>query len=195
LPVVVIRGGIMLHNTPQRWGLVAQGLHWVAAALVVYLLGQGFWMTGFAPRDERLAHYASHASVGYFLLALVFVRMLWRWMSRVPPHPAGAPPWERVAAMASHIALYLLLLAESYVGWALAGTYLQPLDRTLFGLVRFPPIVRPGNRELHATLEGGHTVLAWILLVLIAIHVAAAFYHWKIRRDDVMQRMLPTGRS
>jgi cytochrome b561 len=181
----------MLRNTPLRWGMVSLVLHWVAAALVFFLLAQGFWMTQFVPRETRFDHFSTHASVGYFLLALVMVRMLWRWASRVPPHPAGAPAWERIAAQASHVALYLLLLGESYIGWALAGTYSQPLDRTLFGLVRFPPISRPGNRDLHETLDGAHEALAWVLLALVAVHVTAAFYHWKIRRDDVMQRMLP----
>ena len=40
-------------------------------------------------------------------------------------------------------------------------------------------------------MEAAHEALAWILLALVAVHVAAAFYHWQVRRDDVMQRMLP----
>jgi cytochrome b561 len=41
-----------------------------------------------------------------------------------------------------------------------------------------------------------HSVLAWVLLVLIALHVAAAFFHHLVLKDGVMQRMVPwTGRS
>jgi cytochrome b561 len=36
-----------------------------------------------------------------------------------------------------------------------------------------------------------HSVLAWILAAIVVVHVAAAFYHLWVRRDDVMQRMLP----
>jgi cytochrome b561 len=183
----------MLRNTHGRWGLVSQAFHWIGAGVVVFLVGHGFWMTHFAPRDGRFEHYATHASFGYFFLALVVMRMLWRWMGTVPAHPSGAPRWERLAAQATHVALYLLLLAESYVGWALAGTFNRPLDRTLFGLVQFPSITRPGNRDLHEALEGAHEALAWVLVVLVAVHVVAALYHWKVRRDDVMQRMLPSG--
>jgi len=34
-------------------------------------------------------------------------------------------------------------------------------------------------------------VLGAIMLALVGLHVAAAFYHYLIRRDGVMQRMLP----
>ena len=36
-----------------------------------------------------------------------------------------------------------------------------------------------------------HTFLAWMLVVLIGLHVAAALYHYFVRRDGVLQRMLP----
>jgi cytochrome b561 len=31
------------------------------------------------------------------------------------------------------------------------------------------------------------------LLTLVGLHVAAALYHWLVRRDRVLQRMLPGG--
>lgn len=31
----------------------------------------------------------------------------------------------------------------------------------------------------------------YVLLGLVALHVAVAFYHYFIRRDHVLQRMLP----
>ena len=31
----------------------------------------------------------------------------------------------------------------------------------------------------------------WVLLVLVGLHVLAALYHYFIRRDGVLQRMLP----
>jgi cytochrome b561 len=182
----------MLRNTPQRWGAVAQIFHWISAALVLYLLGHGWWMTHFAARDTRLSEYATHASVGYFVLALILTRMVWRWTSAVPLHPASAPEWERRMALGSHLALYVLLIIEGYLGWMLSGTLREPLDRTLGGLVRVPQIMRPGNHNLHEVFQVAHEVAAWILAALVLLHVAATIYHWKVRRDDVLRRMLPS---
>jgi len=59
-------------------------------------------------------------------------------------------------ALVVHMALNILLVAESYLGWALAGTLRQPPDRNLGGLVRVPPVTLPGNRTRHAIPpEGG----------------------------------------
>ena len=181
----------MLRNTPQRWGTVAQIFHWVSAALVFYLLGHGWWMTHFAARETRLAEYATHASVGYFVLALILVRMTWRSTGAVPPHPVAAPAWERRMAMGSHMALYGLLIVESYLGWMLSGTLREPLDRTLGGLVRVPQIMRPGNRNLHEVFEAAHELVAWMLAAVVVLHIGATIYHWKVRRDNVLRRMLP----
>jgi cytochrome b561 len=181
----------MLCNTARRWGLVSQGLHWATAGFVFFLLIHGGWMTQFAARTERLPSCGTHASVGYVLLGLVVTRMVWRSGQVVPAHPVNAPAWERRAALASHVGLYLILLANCYVGWALAGTLEPQFDRTLFDLVRVPPITRPGNAALHDALVSAHDVLTVILVALVALHIAAAIHHWKIRRDDVMQRMIP----
>jgi len=186
----------MLRNTSKRWGVVAQTFHWVSAALVLYLLAHGWWMTHLAGRGARLSEYATHASVGYFLLALIIIRVTWRMTNEVPLHPSSAPVWERRMALGVHVALYILLVVESYLGWALSGTLRQPLDRTLGGLVRVPPIMRPGNRDLHEIFETAHEVVAWILAALVVLHIGAAVYHWKVRRDDVLHRMLPgAGRT
>jgi cytochrome b561 len=153
-------------------------------------------MTHLAGRGTRLSEYATHASVGYFLLALLIIRVAWRMTSEVPLHPSSAPVWERRMAFGVHVALYVLLVVESYLGWALAGTLTQPLDRTLGGLVRVPPIMRPGHRDLHEIFERAHEVAAWILAALVVLHIGAAVYHWKVRRDDVLHRMLPgAGRT
>lgn len=39
-------------------------------------------------------------------------------------------------------------------------------------------------------MEQAHVLLSWALALLVAAHVASAFYHLLLKRDDVMQRML-----
>ena len=49
----------------------------------------------FALRPDRLAHYAGHAALGYDFLALLILRLLWRWMNPVPALPSVLKPWEQ----------------------------------------------------------------------------------------------------
>src|SRR5262245_33681711 len=124
----------MIGNSENAWGWPARALHWLGAILILLLLGHGWWMTHLAPRPDRLAHQAGHAALGYDFLVLLVLRMLWRWTHAVPTLPVGTPRWEQVAARSGHIGLYVLMLATTVVGWALAGTMRTPLDKDAFGL-------------------------------------------------------------
>jgi cytochrome b561 len=182
----------MLNNTATTWGFVSKTLHWLAAALILFLLIHG-WIMVELPREMRFGNYSWHASFGYATLALMIVRLLWRWINAVPALPDGAARWEVTAARAGHAGLYLLIFAASFSGWALAGAMRRPLDAMLFGFITVPNIVT--DRALHDQLESAHRLFAWTLAVLIVIHVVGALYHLWLKKDDVMQRMLPDAFS
>jgi cytochrome b561 len=170
----------MLNNTATAWGFVSKTLHWLAAALILFLLIHGWIMVGL-PREMRFGNYSWHASFGYATLALMIVRLLWRWINAVPALPAGAARWEVTAARAGHAGLYLLIFAASFSGWALAGAMRRPLDATLFGFITVPNIVT--DRALHDQLESAHRLFAWTLAALIVIHVVGALYHLWLKKD------------
>ena len=64
-------------------GLASKILHWIGALAVFVLLLHGWWMVHMAPQPERFANYVWHAALGYDLLALLVLRVLWRWMNPV----------------------------------------------------------------------------------------------------------------
>ena len=80
----------MTRNSTTVWGWPAILLHWIGAVLILVLLVHGAWMVHFAPRPERAVNYAWHAALGYDFLALLVLRLLWRWINPVPALP-GEP--------------------------------------------------------------------------------------------------------
>jgi cytochrome b561 len=144
-------------------------------------------MTHLAPRPERLANYAWHAAIGYDLLALLVLRLLWRWINPVPELPGDLKPWERRAAQLSHSALYLMMFAAILAGWALAGTGRAPYDHDLFG-VQLPLIYT--DRAMHDMLEDSHRILSYLLAVLVVVHVLGALRHHFVKRNDLLMRMI-----
>jgi cytochrome b561 len=178
----------MLRNTTVRWGWPAKLLHWIGALAILLLLGHGWWMTHMAMRPDRLEHYAGHAAMGYDLLLLLILRLLWRWTNPVPSLPLDFKPWERIAARISHIGLYVLMLAASLTGWALAGTFRTPITKDLFGLT-VPQIVTSADRSTHGIFEQSHSVLSYLLAGLVVIHVAASLRHHFIKHNDILRRM------
>ena len=177
----------MLRNTLDDWGWPAKLLHWLGALLILLLLGHGWWMTHLAPRGpDRLMHYAGHAALGYDFLALLVLRLLWRWMNQVPPLPADLKPWERAAAHLGHFGLYVLMFATTLTGWAMAGTGRTPFDKDVFN-IPIPLFVT--DRALHGPLEDTHKYLAYALAALVLVHIVGALRHHFEKRNTVLRRM------
>jgi cytochrome b561 len=178
---------MMFRNTRSSWGSVARAFHWSIAALVIFSIAYGWWMTHAAPREGRLSLYAFHSSIGYDLLFLLVLRLCWRAIDRAPDLPQDTQRWERAVAHLGHVLLYLLMLAASIGGWLLVGTFSRRIEGTLFGIVPVPPPVL--DRSLHRLFEESHEFLSYALLALVALHVAAALRHHFIKKNDVLRRM------
>ena len=176
----------MVRNTNTNWGWPAKALHWIAAMAILVLLIHGWWMTHVTPRPERFANYSWHAALGYDVMALLILRLLWRWLHPVPVLPGDLQRWERVAAQVGHALLYVLMFAASLTGWALAGTFRTPMTKDLLG-IPVPPILN--DRGLHNLFEESHTIASYLLGALIAVHVVGALRHHFIKRNDVLRRM------
>lgn len=178
----------MLRNSQIEWGLLSKILHWIGALAILVLLIHGWWMTHMAPRPDRIANYGWHAAIGYDLVALLVLRLLWRWFNPVPAMPADSKRWEVLAAQAGHVGLYLLMFAASLTGWGLAGTFKTPLTRDMVGLP-FPQIASAGNRAVHNFFEEAHVIASYLLAALVVVHVVGSLRHHFIKRNNVMRRM------
>jgi cytochrome b561 len=177
----------MVRNTLEDWGRPAKALHWIAAIMILLLLGHGWWMTHLVPRGpDRLPHFAGHAALGYDLLAILVLRLLWRLTHRVPALPTDLKPWERAAAHLGHFGLYVLMFASTLTGWAMAGTGRTPFDQDWFG-IRIPMFVT--DRALHRPLEDTHKYLAYAMVALVLAHILGALRHHFVKRNSVLRRM------
>lgn len=178
----------MTFNSATRWGWPAKVLHWSGAAIILVLLAHGWWMTHMTPRPDRLANYEWHSALGYDLLALTILRLIWRWLNPVPELPADLKPWERMAARIGHISLYAFMFVVSVSGWMVATTFRVPMTRDLFG-ISVPPIVTTVDRPAREWIEGSHLILAYVFAAVVLVHIVGALRHHFLRRNDVLQRM------
>jgi cytochrome b561 len=178
----------MVRNSITRWGWPSKILHWIGAVAVLVLLGHGWWMVHMAARPERALNYNWHAALGYDLLLLLILRLLWRWANPLPGPPDDLQRWERIAARVGHVSLYLLTLGASLTGWALAGTFRSPMNKDLFG-IPIPQIVANQDRAVHRLFEDSHMILSYLLAALVLVHTVAALRHHFVKRNNVFRRM------
>ena len=105
-------------NEEAAWPLALRVMHWVMAALVLgtILLGVTMVQVVHDP-GQRFELTQTHKSIGVAILGLAIVRLCLR-LRVTAPVPEPAAPLLMNAAKAVHIALYLLLLANAFVGLA-----------------------------------------------------------------------------
>jgi cytochrome b561 len=137
---------------------------------------------------RKLTLLARHKSVGITILALVLLRLLWRALNQNPELPGNLKPYERVLAHFSHITLYVLLFAMPLSGWMMSSARGFPVS--WFGFIQLPDLV-PKSKPLYDFFIATHETLAWLLAIVVTLHVAAALKHHFIHKDDVLRRMLP----
>ena len=178
----------MIGNTPASWGSVSRWLHWILGAGIIGMIGYGWWMNHIPTRPDRFFHRAIHAEIGYVVLFLTAIRLIWRGVNPTPRLPEKAPRWEKLAARVSHGLLYLTTILVAMLGWAMAGASAQNYT-DFFGLFAVPQFTSPDRDAAHV-YGHRHIFFAYVLLALIVLHVAAAVWHHFVRRDRVVMRMV-----
>lgn len=179
---------MQLKNTPERYGAIAKGLHWLVALLVLVLLPLGFIMVSLELSPFKLALYFWHKSFGTLVLVLAALRLAWRLYNRRPAEIASHRLWERRLAGSVHVLLYAGLILMPLSGWLMSSA--ADFSHSFFGLFNIPDLV--GRDEaLFRQMRFVHQLGAYFLLAAILLHGAGAFKHHFIDRDETLKRMLP----
>jgi cytochrome b561 len=170
------------------WPLSLRLAHWLSAVLVLVALGLGTTMVQFVDNPAaRFELTQTHKSIGIVILALTVARLCRRGFSR-GPKPEPAVRSLLLAAKATHLVLYALLLLMPVSGWLMATTTPVRVPTIVFGLFALPYPLAP-DLAIYGWAHATHVALAILLAGLIAVHVAAAMIHAFIWRDPTLARM------
>jgi cytochrome b561 len=141
-----------------------KSLHWIIATLILWQFVSHFMIDALAEADpRRFPLQASHGLSGMTILLLTAVRLVTRFWRGVPALPEGMNPALRKVAHGTHGLLYLLI-----IGQTVSGMMAGPVGNKAMGPV--------------------HGALSVALLALVALHVAAAIWHYQ-KGDTVGRRM------
>lgn len=154
----------------KGYSRVRIALHWALAGLIIHQLIFGedmgrAWraVRNSAAPDMTVAVWA-HIVVGVTVLALVMWRLTLRLKRGVPAAPEGESRLVKLAGTLGHGGLYALMIVAPVSGLL-----------AWYGGV--------------ATMAEVHSWLKPALILLIAVHIAAALYHQFIVKDGLMNRM------
>lgn len=162
---------------------------WLSGVLTINLEGLG------TPGGDALQSTVRnlHKSVALTLLLLLVVRLAARVLLGTPALPQHMAKRERHAAHWGHAAIYLLIVLIALTGLAIAD--LQGFGNKYFGIqlpALYPVVASVAGWSVDPWSYVVHAGLAYGLLVLIGVHVAAVYLH---RRQGLGLEARMTGPS
>jgi cytochrome b561 len=109
----------MTRNSKTNWGSVSRLFHWGIGFVIIGMIAYGWWMNHIPARAERFFHRSIHADIGYVVLLLMVLRLIWRWINRCPrcrPIRRDGSGSRRASAT-----LYGATVLVAMLGWAHSG--------------------------------------------------------------------------
>lgn len=175
-------------NTSSTYGSVSKFLHWAMFLILLGMVVLGFYMHDLPRSPDRNELYGLHKSIGIIVLFLAFIRLVWRARNPIPELPADSGKLEKAGAHGAHMLLYLVMFILPISGWI--GSSYAGFEVSVFGLFTMPDLVG-ADKPMSEILHEVHEILVFTLITLFVIHVAAAYFHHFVRKDDILKRMLP----
>lgn len=172
-----------------RYGTGARIFHWLVALLLLVQIPAGIVMIAPGLAQETIdAVYVVHKGLGAVLLVIIVLRILWRVMHRAPAMPAHWPPLEQTIAHRTHLTIYAVLLVLAVSGYVhvVGGGYpIELLDR-----LGIPPLI-PKMEGVAVWASLVHRYGSFLLVALVAVHVAEVMRHALVEKDGALRRMWP----
>lgn len=160
-------------------------MHWLSALLIPVLAGLGWYMLTIENEPNSGWYFNFHKSLGIVFFILIVIRLAWRLVHPAEALPSTVPVWQVRLAHWLQILLYISMFAMPITGYL--GASFGPDELSVFGL-KLPQWTIPN----HASAEfyfNIHSILIWIIVCLVGIHVAGALKHLLVNKDQIFQRM------
>jgi cytochrome b561 len=173
--------------TTPAYTAVARALHWLTAALILIIIPLGLVI--YLDLGGKLADeiYDLHRSIGALIIPVVLARVVYRLFNVPAPLPDQISQLQRSVADATHWALYALIIVQPFIGWIATSAFRAPIP--VFALFELPPIWAE-QRDFSERMFAVHSVIGFIIALLVAAHITAALHHHFVCKDRILVRMI-----
>jgi cytochrome b561 len=184
------RGLTQLSAPTQSYDRILKAVHWSTSSLIaaIYI---AIWVSHGADTQEQQAVLMQlHRSLGITVFAVTLFRLGWRCHTRIPSLPADLPAVQKLAARAIQCLLYTLLLLQPLFGILHVNARGRRADFFFLGKLGELPAIIGADEVLAKQAITAHEFVAYLLLMVIALHLVAALFHHFVRRDGVLNGMI-----
>ncbi len=153
-------------------------MHWLSAAMLIGLFISGLFIEG-------LSYYSSwyqrlpmlHIGFGLLLVPLTIIRFASRRQQPKFKHLMGVRH--------VYLLIYSLLSILFISGYLISS---EGGSVSIFGLFSLPELVVFANQA--QVIGALHEWVAYILAIVVLLHIAAALWHHFFKKDDTLRRMI-----
>lgn len=175
-------------NEVSRYGRVSRILHWTTAILFISMIPSGIF-SSMIPEDVwfRREYNVVHKTIGFIILGLVIVRLIWNFRSKRPALDASLKSRDRTLAHGAHTMLYVLMVAIPLTGYFM--TSFHGYDSYFFVLKLAPPVE---ESDIYIAFGLFHKyVLQYLVYLILGAHVLGVFkHHFVDKHKDAIKRMV-----
>jgi cytochrome b561 len=172
----------------ETYSAASKWIHWITAACVLGLIPAGWIMIRLPEGALQNNLFDLHRSFGMTVFVLAFLRVAARQVLGVPAPAETLTRLERIASVSAHHALLALIFIMPLLGWLMMSAY--GIAVPIFWLFELPKIL-PKSEMTYDVLSWAHSMLGYLMAAILVAHVGGALMHGFIKRDGVLDRMLP----
>jgi len=174
----------------QKYPLSSRIIHWLMAALIIFMLALGIYMEDFIAKDapNRMEVYGLHKSLGVVALIFIAIRIINRLVVKAPALPSSMKRIEQTLSHLGHIALYLLMIIVPLSGYLMSNAAGFPVH--LFS-IEMPALIS-NNLDNARIFREIHGTSADAIMFILGLHILAVIKHrfFDKPENDVLKRML-----
>ena len=172
-------------NTADRYPFMMIVFHWLIAGAIFVNLIIG-WLL-----DDATELMDLHRTVGTLILALSMLRLFNRFFSRrkIPASLNTPSSAQHIAEKIAHALLYAAMVAVPLLGWLKTNS--AGHDIVLFDTIPLPSLIGK-DHQLSSLFGMAHSISAYLLAMLIGLHIAGAIAHQVFGKKDAWHRIIPT---
>ncbi len=175
-------------NQQQVYGTWSRYLHWSIAIIFLELIPMGIYMS-MIPDDAwyRHTYFVVHKTLGFTLLLLVVLRIVWNYVNPRPALSTSLKPWEKQSAQIVHGLLYFILLALPLSGYLMSSFADKPMALFAWDI---PSMLVPDD-NLKRLFGFLHKIfLPYFCYLILGLHIVGALKHQLIDKHEyALKRM------
>lgn len=181
----------MTDSRSGTYSAISRANHWIVSLAFFGLLAVGFFLANVElERDARAPIMALHKATGTVMLLVVAWRVIWRLRQGFPAPVPGVAAWQVAASRFVHWGLLVTIVLMPVSGFVRSAFSGRPID--MYGLFSIPAFGKENDISEPAAMV--HTAAAYVLVILLVLHIGAALKHHFVDKDATLARML-TGRG